>query len=195
MENDIKYRLANEKPHALLSSQAITRIQELENELHTLRVYHHFGNCDKCEPKFCCSGSAQMECGCMGMPVDFESTDECPEHCQLRQIKEANQVREDAKEVISTTWRALNALPVYKEWPLAGFIKSAKYHLKKADYLFNDGNATQCPLFPSKLDEAEKDLELAIRVGLTVLNEELEYYEEDESRDILETMKKKYFKE
>lgn len=30
--SEIKYRLANEKPSALLSSQAISRIQELEKE-------------------------------------------------------------------------------------------------------------------------------------------------------------------
>ena len=44
----------------------------------------------------------------------------------------------DAKEAINTTWRFIGAYKKENHVPIEGALKSAEYHLKEADYLFDD---------------------------------------------------------
>ena len=44
----------------------------------------------------------------------------------------------------------------------------------------------------NQIDQLKEDLNMAIRIGLTVINNDLEYHELGESQDRLETMKEKH---
>jgi len=66
---------------------------------------------------------------------------------ELKEFKEGyiglyedyKKLKEDAREAVNTSWRVLNNLPRIKEfleYPLAGFVKSAKFHLEQIDYIF-----------------------------------------------------------
>ena len=63
----------------------------------------------------------------------------------MDRLEEANaelhKVKKDAKEAVNTSWRVVDNIPQTKEskeWPFAGFVKSAIHHLKNIDYIFND---------------------------------------------------------
>lgn len=49
-----------------------------------LRTTLHFRNCESCAPLYCCDG---RECGCYGLPIDYEVTDECKDGCERHNWK------------------------------------------------------------------------------------------------------------
>lgn len=56
-------------------------LNKQNNELIKLRDHNFFGNCDNCNPEYCCSGH---ECGCMSQPIAYRSTKKCKRSCGVR---------------------------------------------------------------------------------------------------------------
>jgi hypothetical protein len=51
---------------------------------------------------------------------------------------ELEKVKEDCREAINTTWRFIGAYKKENYVPIKGALKSAEYHLKQADYIFEE---------------------------------------------------------
>lgn len=49
---------------------------------------------------------------------------------------ELAKVKKDAREAVNTAWRFINAYEKKNAVPIEGALKSAKYHLKEIDYIF-----------------------------------------------------------
>jgi len=64
------------------------KIKAVEAEIKNLRIKSFFGNCDNCEPVYCCGG---IECGCYGMPIDFKHTEKCENDCYIKRIVEGDE--------------------------------------------------------------------------------------------------------
>ena len=57
---------------------------------------------------------------------------------RLEQVEEElNKVKKDGREAINTTWRFIGAYKKENAVSLDGALKSAEYHLRKADYIFD----------------------------------------------------------
>ncbi len=51
---------------------------------------------------------------------------------------EIKKIKEDCREAINTTWRFINAYEKKNDCPIKGALKSAKFHLEQANYIFDE---------------------------------------------------------
>lgn len=76
----------------------------------------YFKACNECKPVMCCSG---RECGCQGMPVDFEPTEKCGDDCLINMHKQLIQHRAvidaAAKELFNLATESEETLKACKE--------------------------------------------------------------------------------
>lgn len=54
---------------------------------------------------------------------------------------ELEKVKKDSREAVSTTWRFIGAYKKENAVPIKGALKSAEYHLRKVDYIFDEEEA------------------------------------------------------
>lgn len=59
-------------------------------------------------------------------------------HTLAQQALKHEKVKEDCREAINTTWRFIDAYEKNNQVPVGLALGSAKYHLKQADYIFED---------------------------------------------------------
>lgn len=53
-------------------------------------------------------------------------------------MEENEKLKKDAKEAVNTTWRFINAYENKNDVPVKLALRTAKYHLKQIDYIFED---------------------------------------------------------
>lgn len=135
-------RITNDEFHKMRGNSYDwkTRYPMLDNDALIKRVQYIMDNCVSISNKSrYCTSVTYEECLRNSLvPLLMDRLEEAD--TELAKVKEElEKVKEDAREAVNTSWRVINNLPHNKkneDWPFAGFLESAKYHLKRIDYIF-----------------------------------------------------------
>lgn len=112
-----------------------TRYPMLDNEALIIRTQYTLTNCTSIKDKGRYTTNTTYEESLVNslVPLLMDRLEEAE--------AELHKIKEDAREAVNTSWRVINAIPQNKQtkdWPFAGFVKSAKFHLSKIDYIFGE---------------------------------------------------------
>jgi Myotubularin-like phosphatase domain len=91
-----RFKTVQEHDEILTELTAIIKERdELKREAHLFATdpRNHFRACNNCKPVMCCNG---QECGCQGMPTDFEVSEKCDDDCYAKVRAERDSLREKA---------------------------------------------------------------------------------------------------